>query len=118
MIDIATSVIVWPSALLNVPAPDPLGLPVPAWILQALSYLTLALHFTAVHFTVGGALLLLCDSAADPAMRRSPTLSVPVFRSECPTSLRWVFRRFCSCKYFMASCFTLRRFSWEHSGFR
>jgi hypothetical protein len=31
----------------------------PVWILQALSYLTLTLHLSAVHFTVGGALLLL-----------------------------------------------------------
>jgi hypothetical protein len=41
------------------PAPDPLGYPVPAWILQVLAYAMLTLHLTAVHFTVGGALLLL-----------------------------------------------------------
>ena len=39
--------------------PDPLGYPLPAWLFQALAYLTLTLHFAAVYFTVGGALLLL-----------------------------------------------------------
>ncbi len=42
-----------------IPAADPLGLPVPAWLIRALSYLTLTLHLTAMHFTVGAALLLL-----------------------------------------------------------
>ncbi|MFH1746106.1 MAG: hypothetical protein ABIG44_03565 [Planctomycetota bacterium] len=42
-----------------VPSPDPLGYPVPAWLIRALVYLTLTLHLSAVHFTVGGALLLL-----------------------------------------------------------
>jgi len=42
-----------------VPSPDPLGYPVPAWLIRALAYLTLTLHLSAVHFTVGGALLLL-----------------------------------------------------------
>ena len=43
----------------TVPSPDPLGYPVPAWLIRALAYLTLTLHFSAVHLTVGGALLLL-----------------------------------------------------------
>ena len=42
-----------------VPSPDPLGYPVPAWLIRTLAYLTLTLHLSAVHFTVGGALLLL-----------------------------------------------------------
>jgi len=46
-------------AQLPIPSPDPLGFPVPAWILQALAYLTLTLHFSAIHFTIGGTLLLL-----------------------------------------------------------
>lgn len=37
---------------------DPLGLPVPAWILQALVYLTFTLHMLAMQFTLGGAILL------------------------------------------------------------
>jgi hypothetical protein len=41
------------------PTPDPLGYPVPAWIIQVLAYAMLTLHLTAVHFTVGGALLML-----------------------------------------------------------
>jgi hypothetical protein len=53
------SVIASLSATPSVPSPDPLGYPVPTWIMQALSYLTLTLHLSAVHFTVGGALLLL-----------------------------------------------------------
>jgi hypothetical protein len=47
------------NVLATIPAPDPLGYPVPTWILQGLSYLTLTLHLSAVHFTVGGALLYL-----------------------------------------------------------
>ncbi|MCP4591728.1 MAG: hypothetical protein GY842_13390, partial [bacterium] len=43
----------------TVPSPDPLGYPVPVWVIRALAYLTLTLHLSAVHFTVGGALLLL-----------------------------------------------------------
>lgn len=42
-----------------VPSPDPLGYPVPVWIIRALAYLTLTLHLSAVHFTVGSALLFL-----------------------------------------------------------
>ena len=42
-----------------VPSADPLGYPVPAWLIRALAYLTLTLHFSAVHFTLGLALLLL-----------------------------------------------------------
>ena len=38
---------------------DPLGYPVPPWILQAISYLTLSLHLLAMNFTVGGVILLL-----------------------------------------------------------
>jgi len=50
------------SALTNqvsLPPPDPLGYPVPPWILQALSYLTLTLHLLAMNFVIGGSLLLL-----------------------------------------------------------
>lgn len=42
-----------------IPSPDPLGFPLPTWILQALAYLTLTLHFSAIHFTIGATLLLL-----------------------------------------------------------
>lgn len=41
------------------PPLDPLGYPVPPWILQAISYLTLSLHLLAMNFTVGGIMLLL-----------------------------------------------------------
>lgn len=41
------------------PAPDPLGYPLPPWIIQALAYLTLTLHLLAVNFTVGAAILYL-----------------------------------------------------------
>jgi hypothetical protein len=44
---------------LPIPSPDPLGFPLPAWILQTLAYLTLTLHFSAIHFTIGATLLLL-----------------------------------------------------------
>lgn len=40
-------------------SPDPLGYPVPLVIIQALSYLTLTLHFVAMAFTLGSAFLLL-----------------------------------------------------------
>lgn len=59
MLVATTSLALAVSAQVPIPSPDPLGFPVPAWILQALSYLTLTLHLSAVHFTIGGALLLL-----------------------------------------------------------
>lgn len=40
---------------------DPIGLAVPSSLLCALAYLTLTLHFVAMHFTVGGAILLLLN---------------------------------------------------------
>jgi len=45
------------SATTVLPSPDPLGYPVPPWILQVLAYLMLTVHFTAIHFTLGGTLL-------------------------------------------------------------
>jgi hypothetical protein len=42
-----------------IPAPDPLGYPVPVWILQSLSYFTLTLHLLAMNFTIGGSIILL-----------------------------------------------------------
>ena len=43
----------------QIPSPDPLGFPLPPWILQALAWLTLTLHFLAMNFTVGGLILFL-----------------------------------------------------------
>jgi hypothetical protein len=51
----------------QIPPPDPLGYPVPPWILQALSYLTLTLHLLAMNFTIGGILLILWSR-----LRRKP----------------------------------------------
>ena len=42
-----------------IPAVDPLGYPVPVWILQSLSYFTLTLHLLAMNFTIGGSFILL-----------------------------------------------------------
>ncbi len=44
-----------------IPPFDPLGMPLPAFVLQALAYLTFTLHLLAVQFTVGGAILLLVN---------------------------------------------------------
>lgn len=44
-----------------IPPFDPLGMPLPAFILQALAYLTFTLHLLAMQFTVGGAILLLLN---------------------------------------------------------
>lgn len=41
-----------------IPTPDPVGLPVPPIVLQGLSYLTLALHLSAMSLVVGGAMIL------------------------------------------------------------
>jgi hypothetical protein len=46
-------------ALGAMPTPDPLGFPVPPWLIRSLAYLTLTLHLTAVHFTVGSMILYL-----------------------------------------------------------
>ncbi len=43
----------------NLPPADPLGYPVPAWILLDLSFLTLTLHLLAMNFTIGGSVILL-----------------------------------------------------------
>ena len=59
MLITATSLAQAVTAQVPIPSSDPLGFPLPVWILQALSYLTLTLHLSAVHFTIGGALLLL-----------------------------------------------------------
>jgi hypothetical protein len=42
-----------------IPSPDPLGFPAVPALMQGLAYLTLTLHFLAMMFTVGGALLML-----------------------------------------------------------
>lgn len=57
---------------MNAPVPpiDPMGLPLPGPILSALAYLTLTLHFVAMHFTVGSALLLLLSWRKQPAVAR------------------------------------------------
>lgn len=53
-----------------IPSFDPLGLPLPAPYLSALSYLTLTLHFIAMQFTVGGAILLLWAWKKDRGIAR------------------------------------------------
>jgi hypothetical protein len=53
-----------------VPPFDPMGLPLPSPILSALAYLTLTLHFVAMQFTVGGALLLLLSWRKHPGVAR------------------------------------------------
>jgi hypothetical protein len=55
LLNVASSMITNPP----LPSPDPLGYPVPPWILQALSYLTLTIHLLAMNFVVGGAILCL-----------------------------------------------------------
>lgn len=59
MLDATMSLAQAASTQVPMPPPDPLGFPLPPWILQALTYLTLTLHLSAVHFTIGGALVLL-----------------------------------------------------------
>lgn len=46
-------------AAVPMPSPDPLGYPAAPALMQALAYLTLTLHFLAMMFTVGGAMLIL-----------------------------------------------------------
>jgi hypothetical protein len=53
-----------------IPAFDPLGLPLPSYYLQALAYLTLTLHFVAMQFTVGGAILLLWSYRRESGIAR------------------------------------------------
>ncbi|MBN2194363.1 MAG: hypothetical protein JW751_16215 [Polyangiaceae bacterium] len=57
---------------MNAPVPpfDPLGLPVTSSFLYALSYLTLTLHFVAMQFTVGGAILMLLCWRRQPGIAR------------------------------------------------
>jgi hypothetical protein len=53
-----------------IPAFDPLGLPLPPILLQVLSYLTLTLHFAAMQYTVGGALVMLWAWKKEPKIAR------------------------------------------------
>lgn len=53
-----------------IPTFDPLGLALPGPLLLALSYLTLTLHFVAMQFTLGGALLLLFSWGKQPGVAR------------------------------------------------
>ncbi len=53
-----------------VPPFDPLGLALPSPFLFALAYLTLTLHFVAMQFTVGGAILLLLSWGRLPGVAR------------------------------------------------
>ena len=57
---------------MNPPVPpfDPMGLPLPSPILSAFAYLTLTLHFVAMQFTVGAALLLLLSWRKQPGIAR------------------------------------------------
>lgn len=41
-----------------IPNPDPIGLPAPAWLLQALLLLTFVLHLLAMNFLVGGVVFM------------------------------------------------------------
>lgn len=62
------------------PTPDPLGYPVPAVLLQILSYFTLGLHLTAMSFTLGGLMLLLWTKLqkGDDGAARFLTPSLPL----------------------------------------
>ncbi|MBU0640628.1 MAG: hypothetical protein KKB50_17335, partial [Planctomycetes bacterium] len=59
MTSAVTGLVLAMGAAIPLPDADPLGYPLPAWILRALAYLTLTLHLSAMQFTVGGALILL-----------------------------------------------------------
>ncbi len=52
-----------PLAAVPLPSPDPLAYPAAPALMQGLSYLTLTLHFLAMMFTLGGAVLLLAAYA-------------------------------------------------------
>ncbi len=59
MTTVTTALLTCALAQPQIPGPDPLGFPLPPWILQALAWLTLTLHFLAMNFTVGGLILFL-----------------------------------------------------------
>jgi hypothetical protein len=61
-----------------IPTFDPIGLALPGPLLLALSYLTLTLHFVAMQFTLGGALLLLFSWGKQPGVARFFGTSLPL----------------------------------------
>ncbi|HOU91811.1 MAG TPA: hypothetical protein PLU22_12240 [Polyangiaceae bacterium] len=65
---------------MNAPLPpfDPLGLPLVPWLLHAIAYLTLTLHFAAMQFTVGGALLMLLCWRRQPGIARFFGTALPL----------------------------------------
>ncbi len=69
------------------PVPDPLGYPIPAYVLQVISYLTFSLHLLAMNFTAGSAILLLWAMA-----RRKPEYNGAAFflGSSLPLGLSYV----------------------------
>ncbi|MBM4352390.1 MAG: hypothetical protein FJ109_01120 [Deltaproteobacteria bacterium] len=56
---------------LPLPPADPLGYPIPVELLRALAYLTLTLHFLALHFTLGGMILWLWVRVRRPTCAES-----------------------------------------------
>ncbi len=65
---------------MNAPVPpfDPLGLPLSPGLLHAIAYLTLTLHFAAMQFTVGGALLMLLCWRRQPGIARFFGTALPL----------------------------------------
>lgn len=61
-----------------IPSFDPLGLALPGPLLLALSYLTLTLHFIAMQFTGGAAVLLLLTWGRRPGIARFFGTSLPL----------------------------------------
>lgn len=61
-----------------IPDFDPIGLALPGPLLMALSYLTLTLHFVAMQFTVGGALLLLASWRRQPGIAKFFGTALPL----------------------------------------
>ena len=53
------------------PAVDPIPLPAPVWLFKILHNLTLALHFGAVHFLLGGLLIALLTNWLGRRSRRA-----------------------------------------------
>ncbi|MBN2528945.1 MAG: hypothetical protein JXR76_21330 [Deltaproteobacteria bacterium] len=68
------------TAQVPMPTPDPLGYPVPAILLQILSYFTLGLHFIAVNFTLGGLLYLIWTKLrkGDDGVQKYLSASLPL----------------------------------------
>lgn len=76
---------------MNFPAVDPIPVPAPIWLLKLLSYVTLALHFSAVMIVVGSLLLVIYHNLQGRSRANASSVSASfVLARRLPGLMTWV----------------------------